>query len=47
MKLVGLVLACCMACGVVCAQAISTSQINGTVQDSSGLAVPGAEVKAT
>jgi len=28
-------------------QAISTSQINGTVQDSSGSAVPGAEVKAT
>ena len=29
------------------AQAISTSQINGTVQDGSGLAVPGAQVKAT
>src|SRR5689334_7965797 len=29
------------------AQAISTSQINGTVEDSSGLAVPGAEIKAT
>ena len=29
------------------AQAISTSQINGTVQDASGLAVPGAEIKAT
>lgn len=28
-------------------QAISTSQINGTVQDASGSAVPGAEVKAT
>jgi hypothetical protein len=31
----------------VWAQAISTSQINGTVQDASGLAVPGAELKAT
>ena len=29
------------------AQAISTSQINGSVQDATGLAVPGAEVKAT
>jgi hypothetical protein len=29
------------------AQAISTSQINGTVRDAMGLAVPGAEVKAT
>ena len=28
-------------------QAVSTSQITGTVQDASGLAVPGAEVKAT
>src|SRR5580658_5559747 len=29
------------------AQALSTSQISGTVQDSSGSAVPGAEVKLT
>jgi hypothetical protein len=29
------------------AQAVSTSQIKGVVQDASGLAVPGAEVKAT
>jgi hypothetical protein len=28
-------------------QAISTSQINGNVRDASGLAVPGAEIKAT
>src|SRR5579864_9183408 len=32
---------------MVSAQAVSTSQITGTVQDSSGSAVPGAEVKAT
>lgn len=29
------------------AQAISTSQINGTVRDATGLAVPSAEVRAT
>ncbi len=29
------------------AQSVSTAQIKGTVQDSTGLAVPGAEVKAT
>ena len=29
------------------AQSISTAQINGVIQDSTGLAVPGAEVKAT
>lgn len=29
------------------AQALSTAQINGNVQDASGLAVPGAELKAT
>jgi len=34
-------------CAVAWAQAVSTSQIQGTVQDQSGLAVPGAEVKAT
>jgi hypothetical protein len=39
----GIVLACALAWG----QAISTSQINGTVRDASGLAVAGAEVKAT
>src|ERR1700680_3791582 len=33
--------------GLGWAQAVSTSQISGTVQDSSGLAVPGAEVKVT
>src|SRR5579863_4422162 len=35
-----------LACAVVWAQG-STSQVNGTVRDSSGLAVPGAEVKVT
>jgi hypothetical protein len=36
-----------LACGTAWGQAISTSQINGTVRDASGLAVAGAEVKAT
>ena len=40
-------LALMTTCAGAWAQAISTSQINGTVQDASGLAVPGAEVKAT
>jgi hypothetical protein len=35
-----------LAAAVAIAQNLSTSQINGTVQDSSDLAVPGAEVKA-
>ena len=47
MKLVILVFGLFLASATVWAQAISTSQINGTVQDASGLAVPGAEVKAT
>ena len=36
-----------LAAAAIYGQAISTSQINGTVRDASGLAVPGAEVKAT
>jgi hypothetical protein len=40
-------LLCAITCAIVSAQAVSTSQISGTVQDSSGSAVPGAEVKAT
>lgn len=40
---VGLGLACSMAWG----QATATSQVDGVVRDSSGLGVPGAEVKAT
>jgi len=35
------------ACAVVWGQAVSTSQIRGTVQDATGLAVPGADVKVT
>jgi hypothetical protein len=35
------------ACSLIWGQAISTSQIKGTVQDASGSAVPGAEVKVT
>ena len=34
-------------CAVVWGQASTTSQIDGVVRDSSGLAVPGADVKAT
>src|SRR6476660_9328878 len=43
----GCVVVILLAATVAMPQNISTSQINGTVQDSSGLAVPGAEVKAT
>jgi hypothetical protein len=38
---------CVCLCAVTWAQAVSTSQIKGTVQDATGLAVPGAEVKVT
>ena len=41
------ILAVLVACATLWGQAISTSQINGTVRDSTGLAVPGSEVKAT
>ena len=36
-----------LMCGLVWGQAASTAQVNGVVRDSSGLAVQGAEVKAT
>ncbi len=41
------VLVLALGCAAVWGQAISTAQINGTVQDSSGLAVPAAEIKVT
>jgi Carboxypeptidase regulatory-like domain len=42
----GLLLSSCMACVAVWGQAVSTSQLKGTVQDPTGSAVPGAEVVA-
>ena len=48
MKTIGIrVMLIVAAASLAWAQAISTSQINGTVQDGSGLAVPGAQIKAT
>jgi hypothetical protein len=47
LKILILGLGLALGCTAVWAQALSTAQINGTVQDASGLAVPGAEVKAT
>jgi hypothetical protein len=38
---------CLLGCAALWAQAISTSHIKGTVVDSSGLPVPGAEVRVT
>ena len=43
----GLFLVCFFACVSLWAQAVSTSQIKGTVQDPSGSVVPGAEVTVT
>ncbi len=45
--LAGVLLVGFLSCAVVWGQAVSTSQITGTVQDSSGSAVPCAEVKVT
>ena len=45
--LIGVTAAGILACAVVWAQGGSTAQMHGVVQDSSGAAVPGAEVKAT
>jgi len=36
-----------ISCAAVWAQSLSTSQISGTIKDTTGSAVPGAEVKAT
>ena len=36
-----------LSCRSLWAQAASTAQINGTVRDSSGLAVPAASIKVT
>ncbi len=48
MKIVGAVSLCLyLFCSTLWAQSVSTSQIKGTVQDATGLAVPGAEVKVT
>jgi hypothetical protein len=38
---------CALVAGLATAQSVSTSQINGSVQDSSGLPVPNAEIKLT
>ena len=43
--LIRITLVCLFACAAAWAQ--STAQIHGTIQDSTGAAVPGAEVKAT
>ena len=42
-----LILAALLVCTAVTAQTGSTAQINGTVRDASGLAVPGSEIRAT
>ena len=41
------IIACLALAGVLGAQAVSTSQISGVVQDPSGAVVPGAQVKVT
>jgi hypothetical protein len=47
MRVLTIASACLLGVSAAWAQAVSTAQINGTVKDSSGLAVPGAAVKAT
>jgi len=48
LRSVAILLVCCaIVVPVATAQSVSTSQINGSVQDPSGLAVPGAEIKVT
>jgi len=43
----GVILICALGCAGLWAQGQNTAQIQGTVQDASGLAVPAAEVKVT
>jgi hypothetical protein len=43
----GFVMGLALNCSTISAQAISTAQISGVVQDASGLAVPGTEIRAT
>ncbi len=47
MKTLTIILLCTWSGAALWAQAQNTAQIQGTVQDASGLAVPGAEIKAT
>ena len=48
MRIIGsFLLGCFFACVTLWAQAVSTSQLKGTVQDPSGSVVPGAEVTVT
>ncbi|PWT97913.1 MAG: hypothetical protein C5B51_30380 [Terriglobia bacterium] len=47
MNMVRAVLVCALTCAGLWGQAQNTAQIQGTIQDASGLAVPGADVKAT
>jgi hypothetical protein len=47
MRTCGLVFGLIITCVLLWGQAASTAQVNGVVRDSSGLAVPGAAVKAT
>src|ERR1700719_2850601 len=43
----GFVVCLAFGCTAIWAQNITTANISGVVQDSTGLAVPGAEIKAT
>src|SRR5438105_3175249 len=46
MKTLAVVLVCSLCCLGLLAQSQNTAQIQGTIQDSTGSAIPGAEVKA-
>src|SRR5436305_230287 len=47
MRTTGVIFAFAFSCVALWAQSQNTAQIQGTVQDATGSAVPGAEVKAT